>query len=163
MSMGKEKKDLLPSLSSWSKPAIRRFREDLDSLFENMLSMFDNNSLRMFEDMQPQVSFPKVNVSETDTSYNVEVAIAGFDKEDVKLELIDNDLIIKAEKKEEKEEEKKNYLRKEISSRAFQRVVRFPCSVDAEKAQAEYKNGIITMTVDKLIEEKPCGVSIKVN
>jgi len=161
--MGKdEKKDLLPSLGSWSKPAIRRLREDLNSLCEGMMSMFEGSSIKIFEDLQPQSSFPKVNVSETDTAYGVEIAVAGFDAEDIKLNLEGQDLIISAEKKEEKEEVEKNYLRKEISSRAFQRVVRFPCEVNPEKVVAECKNGIVYVNAEKIVKEKPCGVSIKV-
>lgn len=162
--MGNDKKDLVLSLGSWSKPAIRSLRNDLDALFEGMIRMFDfdRSDVKIFEDLQPQASFPKVNVSETDTAYNVEIAVAGFSKDDVKLELKDNDLIIRAEKKEEMEKEDKNYLRKEISSISFQRVVRFPCEVDAEKAEADYKDGIIVVSVNKIIKKEPCGVSIKV-
>lgn len=157
------KESLLPSVRLWSSPAIKRFRNELDSLFEDFFADF-NWPMAVFEDLQPKAGFPKINVSETDDDYKLEIAVAGFDKDDVKLELKDGVLTISADKKEEKEEkdEDRNYLRKEISSRSFSRVVKFPCKVDSDKVEAEYTNGVITATLPKDKKDDSCGVSIKV-
>jgi HSP20 family protein len=156
----------LPSLSLWGKPAMRRFRNDLDGLFDDFFRYFlneDKVTVRMFDDMQSDTSFPKINVSETEDHYSVDIAIAGFSKEDVKLELKDGILNICAEKKEKSEEEGKTYLRKEISSRAFCRNVRFPSDINADKAVAEYKDGIINFKVDKIKEkDESCGVNVEI-
>jgi len=163
-----KKESLLPSLSLWGKPAIRRFRSDLDDLFEDFLGgFFDDNrfSVSVFNDMQSKASFPKINVSETDDKYDVEIAVAGFDKDDVKLELKDNALTISADKKEEngEKDEDKRYLRQEISYRSFCRAVKFPCKVDADTADAEYKDGIINFKVNKEKEHNEnCGVNVEI-
>jgi len=157
------KESLLPSLGFWSKPAIKRFRSDLDSLFDEFFTGNWSWDVVNFETTQPKASFPKVNVSETDSTYQVEIAVAGFGKEDVNLELKDNTLTISAEKKEESESEDKSYLRKEISSRSFSRSVRFPVKIDENKATAEYKDGIIQFVVDKEQDLKNNdGVTIEV-
>jgi len=158
------KKSLLPSTaSSWGVPALRRLRNDMDELFDGFLSdFFRTPAMRVFDDIQSNTSFPKVNVSETDEDYGVEIAIAGFDKNDVKLELKDNTLFISADKKEELENESKNYVRKEISSRSFQRALRFPCKV-TDNVSAEYKDGIIHVNIAKdVVEDEDCVVTIEV-
>lgn len=161
--MTKEKESLLPSLRLWGKPALRRFRTDLDDLFSNFFG--DTWAFTLFEDLQPKiVAFPKINVSETEDSYSVEIAAAGFGKEDVKLELKDGDLTISAEKKEETETGDKNYLRKEISARSFCRVVRFPCDVKSDSAFADYKDGMVVVKIDKDKKiDQNCGIPIKIN
>lgn len=155
------KESLLPSLGLWSGPAIKRFRSGIEAVFDDFFS--SDWSMDIFADMQPKASFPKVNVFETDNEYNVEIAVAGFSKDDVKLELKDNDLLISADKKEQDGESKNKYLRQEISYRSFKRVVRFPYLVDADKVAAEYKDGIIYFKVEKKKEQnKDSGIPIEV-
>ena len=157
------KKSLLPSVASmWRTPAANRFRNDMDDLFESFFSeVFAAPSVKVFNDLQTNASFPKINVSETDEEYAVDIAVAGFDKDDVNLELKENTLFINADRKEEKEEEEKNYLRKEISSRSFSRAVRFPEKVTSD-VNASYKDGIIKINVKKEIEAKEDN-SIKID
>lgn len=164
--MSKKEESLLPSLSLWSKPVFKRFREDMDDLLACFFrDTFDNRSLgiSLFDDLQTTTNFPKVNVAETDTDYNVEIAVAGFGKDDVKLELKDDVLFISADKKEESESKDKNYIRREISSRSFHRAVNFPCGVNADKAEADYKDGIISVKIAKKPEnDEDCRVPITI-
>lgn len=163
--MSKKRESLLPSLSLWSKPVFRCFRQDMDDLFEDFFEKALNfkSDTSIFDDIQTASSFPKINVAETDKEYSVEIAVAGFDKEDVKLELKDDLLFIRADKKEESKDVTKNYIRKEISSRAFQRGIKFPCSVSTDGAEAVYKDGIITVKISKKIEqEEECRVPIQI-
>jgi len=163
-----KKESLLPSVAEFGTPALRRLKQDMNSVFERFFGDFlDLNRWEpfdLFTQLQPinKVNFPKINVAETDSGYSVEIAIAGFDKDDVKLELVDNDLTISAEKQEEIKEESKEYLQREISSRSFRRVVRFPCDVDAGSADASYKNGVISVNFTKAKKEECCGLKIEV-
>jgi len=161
--MDKNNESLLPSFGLLSGPAIKRFRSEFDSLLEDFFGNDRGLEVAKFEGLQPKSSFPKVNVSETDEAYNVEIAIAGFDKDDVNLELKDKDLIISAEKKESDGEGSPRYLSQEISYRAFKRVIRFPQSINNETVSAEYKNGIIYFKVLKkeLKTEKSITIDIK--
>lgn len=155
-------KDLIPVFGSTSAPAIRRFRDRLDSLFDQFFEDFLDFDLAMFDGLQPKTSFPKVNVIESDDKYEVEVAIAGFDKDDIKLELKDNDLFIQGSKQEDQHDENKKFLRREISSRAFKRIIRLPSKIDTDSIKAEYKNGIIKIVIDKDKVEEPNKIEIKV-
>ena len=157
------RKSLLPSTASyWGVPVLKRLRDDMDEMFESFFAdIFKTPAMKIFEDVQPSASFPKINVSETDTDYNVEIAVAGFEKDDVNLELKDNTLFISADKKSEKDQEEKNYIRKEISSRSFRRAVRFPCEI-TEDVNAKYKHGIINVVIKKAVESEK-EKSIKIN
>jgi len=155
-------KDLTPVFGSMGVPAARRFRDRLDSLFDQFFEDFFDFDIALFDNLQPKSSFPKVNVVESDDAYEVDVAIAGFDKDDIKLELKDNDLFIQGSKQEDQHDENKRFLRREISSRAFKRVVRLPSKIDLDSIKAEYKNGIIKVMINKAKEEEPDKIEIKV-
>lgn len=159
-------KSSVTDLVQWKRPAMARLRNDMEDLFESFFVDFMGNrsaQLSIFEDLQSKSSFPKINVSETDDSYNVDVAVAGFSKDDVNLELKDGVLNIRADKKNENEDTNTSYLRKEISYRSFARAVKFPCRIDPESVDAEYKDGVISVKIDKIKEEDlDCGVKIEV-
>jgi len=159
------KKGLLPSVASyWRAPVVDRFHSDIDELFESVFtSIFNAPAVKTFEDIQTNASFPKVNVSETKDCYTVDIAIAGFNKDDVNLELKENTLFIGANKKEQLEEDVKTYLCKEILSRSFNRSVRFPCAITSE-VSADYKDGIISISIRKDTKKnKDCGIKIDIN
>lgn len=123
--------------------------EDLDRFWKQ----FDAEA-RRFSDLQPKSSFPKLNVVETDLSYEVDIALAGFNKDDIVIEFLNNapyaTLLIKAEKKEGFENaEDRKYLIKEISQRAFKRYLSFPKDVEVEKTTCTFENGIVKCVVLK--------------
>jgi HSP20 family protein len=127
------------------------------SRFSDIFDEFDrlwnswNLPMRAFSDLQPKTAFPKINVAETDDSFEVEVALAGFDKEDINMELKDNCLCIMADKKEEvsKEDKSRNYLMKEISSRSFRRALNLPKKVVTDEITCTHKDGVITCVLKK--------------
>lgn len=154
-------KDLMPVFDSMSTPAIRRFRDRLDTLFDQFFEDFFD--LATFDDLQPKTSFPKINVIESDDAYEIDIAIAGFDKDDIKLELKDNDLFIQGNKQNDQQDENKRFLRREISSRSFKRIVRLPSKIDSKSVKAEYQNGIIKVMINKVKEEKSNKIEVKIN
>jgi HSP20 family protein len=168
--MEKSMKDVAPYSGStlsrlFGDRRFDRVTSQVENLFNEMLDLMPSWDSRVFCDIQPKGTFPKVNVSETDTAFDVEIAVAGFEKEDVSLELKENTLFIRAEKKEESEEsdEDKKYLMKEIAHRSFQRVLRFPVKVNVESVDCSYKNGIINCKIDKDDSVKPDVVKIDIN
>lgn len=113
--------------------------------------------------LQPKTEFPKVNVAETDESYEVEVALAGFEKEDISMELKDNHLYIMANKKEESstEDVDKKYLTREISSRSFRRVLNFKEKVVENDVECSFKDGTVKCILKKdEVKIKNDGVKI---
>jgi len=140
----------------------RLFHSRFDDFFDNFWKDFSIDA-SAFANLQPKSSFPKINVVETDTDYEVEIALAGFDKDDLSLEIKDNCLLIKADKKEESKNEDKRYLMKEISSRSFRRMVKFPIKIDTDKIDCSFENGIVNCTIGKEDVEKDDLVKIKID
>jgi HSP20 family protein len=92
---------------------------------------------------------PLVNILENEKEYQIEVASPGLDKQDFKVE-VDNDiLVISSEKEEEKEEERSNYKRKEFSFRSFSRSFQLPEGVFSDKIKAAYEEGVLKLVLPK--------------
>lgn len=96
-------------------------------------------------------NLPSVNLKETENKLEVELAAPGMKKEDFKVEIDNNMLLISSEKQEEKEESRKkdNYVRKEFSYQSFYRSFSLPESVDDSKIEASYKDGILHVVIGK--------------
>lgn len=135
--------------------ALNEFNKLMDILWGRL-------DVGSFMEMQPKTKFPKVNVSESDTQYTVEIAVAGYDKDEVKLEFKDNCLFIKADKVED-EEQKNKFLIREISKKSFRRVIQFPIKIDTEKISGAYDRGVITCEIGKLIVAENQPIEIKIN
>jgi len=97
---------------------------------------------------------PAVNIAETDNAFNIELAIPGLKKEDFKINLDKNILTVSAEKKAENSAETKKYSKHEYSYNSFVRSFTLPDSVDHSKIEADYTDGILTLTVGKREEAK---------
>ena len=107
--------------------------------------------------------FPAVNISETEKDFVVEMAVPGFKKEDFKVKVENEVLIIEAEKKEEKVEEEKNYTRKEYSHESFCRSFRLPENVKEDMIMAGYEDGMLKLTLPKTNLEVKAKKEIKVS
>jgi len=92
---------------------------------------------------------PSVDIKEKKKSLVVKAEIPGMDAENINLTLEKDMLIISGERSEEKEEEDENYYRRETSYGSFRRSVRLPVEVEADKITADYKNGVLTVTLPK--------------
>ena len=102
-------------------------------------------------------TLPAVNIREDDKEYVVELAAPGMTKKDFNIELENDILTITSERKDEVEnkDEEGNFYRKEFSYQSFQRSFRFPQDVvNAEKINANYKDGILKLSLPKIEEKK---------
>ena len=100
---------------------------------------------------------PAINVKEDDKGYTVELAAPGMTKEDFNVHINDEgNLIIKMEKKQENKEEDKSarYLRREFSYTKFEQTLILPDDVKKEDIAARVENGVLTVELPKLVEEK---------
>jgi HSP20 family protein len=117
-----------------------------------MQDIFEDSFLPVFSNGN---SFkPAVNIREDDKNYVLDFAIPGFDKKDLKIDLNEDVLTIASETKNETEESKDGYSRKEFSYRSFSRSFYIPENVNSEKIEANYKDGILTVSLPKQEVEK---------
>jgi HSP20 family protein len=101
-------------------------------------------------------SLPAVNVKETDNEFIIDVAAPGMEKKDFKVNFQNNILTVSSEKKDEREEKNGKYSRKEFSYQSFQRSFTVAeNSIDSEKINAKYNDGILHITLPKREEVKP--------
>ncbi|MCX6351340.1 MAG: Hsp20/alpha crystallin family protein [Bacteroidetes bacterium] len=101
---------------------------------------------------------PAVNIAEDEKTYHVELSAAGFNKEDISINLEKDTLTICGEHKTEDTEDAKNYSRKEFNYGSFKRSFVLPETVNTESISAAYENGILSISIPKKEEEKTKAV-----
>ena len=111
-------------------------------------------------------TLPSVNLKETATAFEIELAAPGLKKEDFEIEVHNNVLSVSSEKKEEKEEKDNdgNYTRKEFNYSSFRRAFTLPNNAEENKIHASYENGVLKVVVEKKdseVEKSPKKVEIK--
>ena len=132
-------------------------RNEFDRLFENFMD------LPQFHENRGLDWGLALDVAENDNNYTIKASVPGINPDDIDITLTDNVLTIKGEFKEENTvEEEKCHLR-ERRSGSFGRSVTLPVSVNADAVEANYDNGVLTLTIPKAEEVKPKRISIKAN
>jgi HSP20 family protein len=104
---------------------------------------------------------PAVDVYETGDNILVKAELPGLDPKDVEVRLEDNTLFLRGERKLEKEVKEENYHRIERSYGSFSRSFTLPSPVDADKVSAEYKDGVLTLSMPKREEAKRKTIKIR--
>jgi HSP20 family protein len=121
-------------------------RREMDELFDSFYRGFD---MEPFFDGHRQVFSPTMDVSEDDKEIRVTAELPGMDEKDIEISLNNDTLSIKGEKKEEKEEKGRDYYRMERSYGSFHRTIPLPREVDSDKVDAQFKKGVLTITLPK--------------
>jgi HSP20 family protein len=100
---------------------------------------------------------PNANVCETNDQYIIELAAPGMEKDEFKVEVIEDVIVIEGQHDEKKEEHDEEYHRKEFKTTSFKRSFRLPQSVITDKVDAKYSHGILKLTLPKREEAKSIG------
>ncbi len=114
----------------------------------------------LWHSADPTLTFP-VDVSETEDSVIVKAALPGIKPDEVEVSVSDGVLTVKGETKAEEKSEGENYYRREIRYGAFARSIQLPAEVVDEKADAEFKDGVLTVTLPKVEEAHPKTIKVK--
>jgi HSP20 family protein len=123
--------------------------------------MFEEGMLRAPVPFAWSDSSLAVDMYETDDSVVVKTAIPGVKAEDISVSVTGDTLTIKAESNEEEEVKRENYLRRERRFGSYCRSVTLPGGLEADKADADYNDGILTLTLPKAEEVKPKSITVK--
>ena len=123
---------------------------------------FDRMFDRLFDEVNVSgTNYPPYNIIKSDdTNYSIEIAVAGFSKDDIEIETKENTLTIKSLSRPEGDDDK-NYLHKGISNRAFKRS--FTIADDVVVNGASYENGMLIVALERIIpeEKQPRLIEIK--
>tara|TARA_B100000686_G_C16790284_1_gene978221 strand:- start:1412 stop:1846 length:435 start_codon:yes stop_codon:yes gene_type:complete len=132
------------NLSIWN--SLRPFSVGFDTIFDEFDRMLDSSEFNS--------NYPPYNIKkESENNYIIEVALAGFDKKDIEVELKDKTLTVRNKSNSDVIDEKGNgVIHKGISTRRFQRS--FTISKDIKVKEAELKNGLLTIDLEQIVPDE---------
>jgi HSP20 family protein len=165
-----KKEEIVMSLIPWrnkereSVPAtssLGTLRTEMDRLFDSFVrepfSMLDWPSFTGSEKW-----WPAIDVAETDKELTIHAELPGIDPKEIDVSVTGDQLVISGEKKEKTERKGDGYLHNETRYGSFRRVIPLPEGVDSEHVDAQYANGVLTLTLPKTPAALPKRVEIKV-
>ncbi len=127
----------------------KRFSDILDDFFKDAVSTRQNGFT------------PRIDIVETETGFELEVQLPGIKKEDINVNIENNVLSVSGERKFDDKQEGKKFHRVESRFGAFNRTVQLPDNIDPESVKASYKDGILSIAIDK--SEKKSSKQIKIS
>jgi HSP20 family protein len=130
---------------------MNALQRQLDRLFEDTL--VPTNLLN-------SVSVPAAELTEAEDALHLKVEIPGMDAKDLDVQVTEDSVSISGERKEESKTEEKGYTRSEFRYGKFHRVIPLPARVQNTNVTAEYKDGILTLTLPKTDAEKTKVVKV---
>ena len=146
-----------PVAASWpSMSRLTDLRDEIDRLFDVPLAGLTQTS--------PWMSgwTPALDVYEDKDHFTVKAEVPGMKKEDIEVSLHEGTLTVSGERKEEAASKESGLYRSERYFGRFQRAVDLPASVVGDKVKAEYRDGILTITLPKAEEAKPRQINVNV-
>ncbi|SDO91146.1 heat shock protein Hsp20 [Halomonas shengliensis] len=163
--MAKKSKEAAPATQAPESRGVSPFHE-FDRFFD---SVFDRGWMPMLRRDHPlwerfaafEKGMPKVDVIERDAEVVVRAEVPGFEREDLEVSVTDRSVTVKGEHRQEKKEEEGEYFRSEITSGSFSRTVALPGDIDADKAEASFRNGILELTLPKRNKANRRKVEVK--
>jgi len=151
------KTDKSPAAMPHMLRPFESLRREVDRLFDEFDGGFWRSPFRSpFFDLAPlrraEAAFaaaPAVDISETDKAYEITAEMPGMDEKDIDVKVANGVLAIKGEKQEDKEEKKKDYYMRERSFGSFERNFQVPEGVETDRIEANFKNGVLSVTLPK--------------
>ena len=159
----------LPSTTQAWAPFLS-LRREMDRLFDDFGRGFWRlPTSRSIFDVEPfwgsgvtWDATPAVDIAESEKAYELTAELPGMDEKNIEVKVANGNLIIKGEKQEEKEEKKKDYYMRERSFGSFERRFEVSEGVDADKIEATFKKGVLTLTLPKKLEAEKLAKKIEV-
>ena len=126
----------------YARDPFTSFRREVDRLFDDF---FTPAEPRSFAGQQGGAVWPSIDVEQTKGGYKVSAELPGLEQKDIEVELRDEFLTIRGEKRAERNEGEGHRAWTERSYGRFERTIRLPGEVDPAKTQAKFKNGVLTV------------------
>ena len=136
-------------------PEMRRLQREIDTLFDSFFPTRTQNG-------EPETATwaPRVDLAETEEAYHLYLDLPGLSKDDVEINFHDGALTVRGERKTEKQGEKQNFVRLERTFGHFYRSFTLPKTADAERIEASYQDGVLSIRVPKAEEVKPRRIQV---
>jgi HSP20 family protein len=149
---------------------FENLRREIDRLFDDFgdgfwrmpfrRSAFDLIPFGRSESSWPRM--PAVDFTDTEKAYEITAELPGIDEKNLEVKVANDMLTIKGDRREEKEEKKKEYYLRERNVGSFERVFQLPNGVDADRIEAKFAKGVLTVTLPKKAEAQKAMKQIEV-
>lgn len=158
----KERKTIVPwrsfsELAPWERDIERMFSDFFDRRWSPL------RGGRWWPTKTADITAPAIDIYEEKDEIVAKAELPGVEKDDIHVDVSDNILTIKGEKKKEEEIKEEDYYRSERSYGAFVRTVALPKDVQVDKARASFKNGLLEVRIPKTEEAKKKEFKVKVD
>jgi HSP20 family protein len=134
---------------------------DFDQLRRDLLRTFDVFAGDREQRTSPSGVFPPINVTHDADRFYVRAELPGVVASELSIQAVRNRLLISGQREIAKEHERASYHRKERPEGAFNRTLTLPIAVDADRIEARYADGILTLTLPKAEDAKPRQIVVK--
>lgn len=138
--------------------ALDELSHDMERVFDSLLGRTVGTMMRTGGGEKYS---PALDVSETESEFCVKIDLPGIKPEEVKVEVLDNNLVVSGNRNTESEESTGSFHRVERRSGSFTRSISIPSEVDVESIDAHYEHGVLAVTLPKLAKQQPKKVQIR--
>lgn len=143
-------------ITRWeSLPTIETLQEEMNRLFHQLSPLGDSDSELM-------AFMPSAELEDTPDAVHLKLEIPGLEAKDLDIQVSEHSVAISGERKSETKTEEKGAVRSEFRYGKFERIIPLPVRVKTDAAQAEYKNGILTLNLPKSAQEQKKVVKVEV-
>jgi len=140
---------------------LQPFVDDFQNLQERFHRIFEDTALSRFTGEESMGSWsPRCDIYEEGDTIVVKAEVPGIDRNDLDLQIENNVLTLRGERKREQEVKSENLYRTERFYGSFTRSFTLPVTVDTEKIKAEYNDGVLKVTLPKVEEAKPRKIKV---
>ncbi|MCX7927705.1 MAG: Hsp20/alpha crystallin family protein [Candidatus Omnitrophica bacterium] len=137
---------------------LERIQREMNRLFNLTLAQETSRHVGLLDGAW----IPAIDIYDSKDNLLVKADIPGLTKDDIEVTVQGDTLFIKGEKKQDKDIKEKDYIRTERFYGAFQRAIRLPVEVQADKVEATYKNGVLEVVLPKSEKAKPKQIKLEI-
>ena len=150
----------LPSLLKSETGSFWKNRRDIDNILDNIFTNF-YQSLPTLVTSPDGTFLPRIDISETDSAYHLEVEIPGIDRNNIDVSSENNILTITGKKEVKSEHKERNYYTQERSYGTFKRSITLPSNIAEEGIDANFKDGVLEITIPKKEQKNAKRIEVK--
>lgn len=143
-----------------SRPTFDSPLADFESVRREMLRLLDTVAGDTAGDVGAGV-FPPLNVTQDEDNFYLRAEVPGIEPKELSISAVRNRVSLAGKREIEREHDRVSYHRKERADGSFNRTVTLPAEVDAERVDARYADGILTLTLPKAAEAKPRQIKVR--
>jgi len=149
-------RDPLEGLTHWEPfRGVESLQREINRLFDRLLPS-SNGEIRSL------TFIPSAEMEETDDAIHLRLEVPGMEAKDLNVEVTEEAILIKGERKSESKTEEKGVIRSEFHYGKFERRIPLPTHIQTDKVQAECKNGVLSLALPKIESEQRKAVKVNV-